>query len=99
MHHFCAAGFNLGKRFFFDCSDHNVVALRARSIEYQKRETPVARDEAEFGITAHSPLLVCPLAVIIYLIPSPLSEARGRGNCFSQGTTGSSLSSKLDASE
>ena len=42
-----AAGFDLRKRFLFDRGDDNLVALRAGSIEHQKREASVACDDAE----------------------------------------------------
>src|SRR5437763_6862875 len=43
------AGFDLRGSFLFDRGDHNVVALRAGSIEDEEWEASVARDDAEFG--------------------------------------------------
>jgi hypothetical protein len=37
----------------FDRGEHNIVALRARSVEDEEREASVARDDAEFGVGGH----------------------------------------------
>jgi len=46
----CAAGFDLRGSSLFNRGNHNVVALRAGSVEHQEGEASVARDDAEFGV-------------------------------------------------
>ena len=45
--------FDIRGSFFFNSSDNDVIALRARSIEHEEREASVASDEAEFSLCSH----------------------------------------------
>src|SRR5580692_2314123 len=56
-----AVGFDLGKRFFLDSSDDNLITAGAGSIEHEKGKATVARDQAYPFRTGQMGLLRIPL--------------------------------------